>query len=243
MAVLDFSHRSSAGELMDTETVPFDDFRACLRDLARVNRLTFAYRPTLQFLDRLLAAAPPPSGGTLEVVDVGSGYGDALRAIASWARRRRVRVALTGVDLNPWAARAAAEASAGEPSIRWVTADAMAYEPAGGVDVIISSLFTHHLPDDRIPPFLAWMEARARRGWFVSDLHRHALPYHAFRQWSRLAHMHRFVRHDGPVSVARAFDRRDWARFISEAGLDPAGVDVTWRLPFRLTVGRIKASP
>lgn len=241
MSSIDFSQRSTLDELMDTEPVGFEEFRACLVDLARVNHLTLAHGPTLAFLDRV-AAAGLPRERPLEVVDVGSGYGDLLRAIASWAHRRGVSVALTGVDLNPWSARAAAEATPPDQCITWVTADALDYAPPRGVDVIVSSLFTHHLPDRLVARFLAWMDENARIGWFVNDLHRHPLPYYVFRLWSRLARWHRFVQHDGPVSIARAFGRADWQRLLEEAGVDPSTVELRWRFPFRLTVGKLAAA-
>ena len=86
--------------------------------------------------------------------------------------------------------------------------------------------------------FLRWMEASAVRGWFVNDLHRHALAYHGFRALSRLAGWHRFVQHDGPISVARAFRHRDWERLLDEAGLRGVA-EVRWYTPFRLCVGRL----
>src|SRR5580704_2557172 len=125
MGVIDFACRSNLDELMDTEPVDFDEFRACLFDLSRVNRLTLAYRPTLAFLDRL-AERGLPKGRPLEVVDVGSGYGDMLRKIDVWAETRGVAVALAGVDLNPWSRRAASEATPAGRPIQWITADAFA---------------------------------------------------------------------------------------------------------------------
>jgi len=71
MVAINFGERSKLDELMDTEPVGFEEFRACLFDLARVNRLTLAYRPTLAFFDRLLANARP-LGRPIEVLDVGS---------------------------------------------------------------------------------------------------------------------------------------------------------------------------
>jgi SAM-dependent methyltransferase len=239
MHALDFNARSNEDELMDTEAVGFEEFRACLVDLAYVNRLSLAYRPTLAFLDCLVAGPQRPRG-PISIVDVGSGYGDMLRAIHAWARRRGIAVSLTGVDLNPWSRRAAAEATAISQDIRWVTADALAYSPPEGIDVVVSSLFTHHLPDPKIVRFLGWMEERARLGWFVNDLHRHPLPYHFFRHASRLAGLHRFVQHDGPVSIARAFAAADWRRLLTAAQIDPETAEVRWRVPFRLTVGRKK---
>ena len=43
----DFSRRSTATELMDTEPTSFEEFDGYLRDLERINVLTLAYRPTL----------------------------------------------------------------------------------------------------------------------------------------------------------------------------------------------------
>jgi SAM-dependent methyltransferase len=227
-------------ELMDTEIVRFEELRDCLVDLARVNRLTRAYRPTLLFLDRLLPQIRRLDR-PLEIVDVGSGYGDMLRAIDDWAHRRGVSVSLTGIDLNPWSSRAAAQATP-KSDIRWVTSDLFAYMPPHAIDVVTSSLFTHHLADPLVARFLRWMETNARVGWFVSDLHRHPLPYHFFRCFSWLARLHRFVQHDGPVSISRAFVRADWERLLGDAGIAPAIVEICWRWPFRITLERVKCA-
>ena len=88
----------------------YEELRACLHDIARVNRLTFAYRPTISWMEELVATRPS-SGKPLRVVDVGCGYGDMLRQIDAWAARRGIPVALTGIDLNPDAIRAAQEAT------------------------------------------------------------------------------------------------------------------------------------
>ncbi len=85
--------------------------------------------------------------------------------------------------------------------------------------------------------FLRWMERHARHGWFVNDLHRHALPYHGFRLLARAMRWHRFVQHDGPVSIARAFRRAEWQRLLAEAGVPG---EVRWVFPFRLCVGRLR---
>lgn len=239
MTTIDFGFRSTAHELIDTEPVGFDELRACLADLTRVNRLTLAYRPTFEFFDRLVERGLP-KGRPLEVVDVGSGYGDMLRKIDAWAERRGIAVSLTGVDLNPWAQRAAAEATAPGRPIRWLTADAFTYEPPAGIDVVVSSLFTHHLTDPQVVRFLAWMDDKARIGWFVNDLHRHPLPYHFFRHFAKLARYHRLVQHDGPVSVTRAFDRGDWQRLLAHADIPIGAAQIAWWLPFRFCVERFK---
>jgi len=234
----DFRARSGEAELMDVEPVPFEDFRACLADLSTVNTLTLARRPTLAWLDRATRGLGP--GARLSLLDVGFGHGDMLRAIHQWSERRGFEPDLTGIDLNPWSADAAREATPSSMSIDYRTGDVFAFEPPRAPDFIVSSLFTHHLADEDIVRFLRFMERHAQRGWFVNDLHRHPLPYHAFRGLSRLARWHRFVRHDGPVSIARSFRKADWSNLVAAAGLEAASVEIRWAMPFRITVGRVK---
>ncbi len=233
-----FASRVLLPELMDTEPCGSDEFRACLLDLSRVNRLTGAYRPTLRFLREALRRRPP--GRPLRILDVGGGYGDALRRIDRWAARRGVLLDMTSVDLSPWARAAGETAPPTRQPIRWVTADIFDYRPDEPPDLVLSSLFAHHLDDDGVVRFLRWMEANATLGWFVNDLERHWLPYRAFRTWSRLAGWHRFVQHDGPVSIGRAFSRADWRRLLFRAGLGSEAAHVQWWLPFRLCVTRFR---
>src|SRR5262249_6314373 len=155
-------------------------FRACLIDLAKVNRLTLAYRPTMRFFADLERSGRLPRDRVISVVDVGSGFGDMLRKVDRWTAQRGLPADLTGVDLNPWSARTAAEATVLGRPIRYVTANVFDYRPPGPIDIVISSLFTHHLDDASLVRFVTWMEANAAIGWFVNDLHRHPLPYHAF---------------------------------------------------------------
>ncbi len=236
----DFSGRTLAPELMDTEACGPDEFRDCLVGLARVNRLSLAYRPTLGFLSRVARR----HDGPLHVVDIGGGYGDMLRVIDRWAARRGRDLRLTSVDLNPYARLAGEQASLACPArgrpIEWVTADLFDYQPSSPPDLVISSLFAHHLDDAGVVRFVAWMERTARLGWFVSDLHRHPLPYHVFRTVARALRWHRFVQHDGPVSIARAFVRADWQRLLGAAGLPPGAAEIAWRTPFRLCVTRLR---
>jgi hypothetical protein len=84
------------------------------------------------------------------------------------------------------------------------------------------------------------MEATAGRGWFINDLHRHPVSFYAFRTIARLARWHRFVQHDGPISIARSFQKADWVRLIHAAGVDGTITRVRWHVPFRICVGRIR---
>lgn len=235
---LDFSKRAKLIELMD-QPCHYEELRACLHDIARVNTLTFAHRPTLSWLNQLVASISM-RGRPLRIVDVGCGYGDMLRRIAAWAAKRGVSVQLTGIDLNPDAIRAAREASSHTQRIEWLVGDALSDHPTGDTDVVLSTLLTHHLPDPEIVRFLGWMEQTARRGWFVNDLHRQPVPYHLFRLWARFSNWHAFVCHDGPVSIRRSFIVEDWENLCAAAEIDADVVSINECRPGRLCVGRIK---
>jgi SAM-dependent methyltransferase len=236
--MLDFSRRAELVEMME-QPCSYEELRACLHDIARVNRLTLAYRPTISWIAELVAAHPV-SAGPLRVVDVGCGDGDTLRRIDAWAMQRGISVALTGIDLNPDAVRAAKEATPPVQNIEWVVGDALSDAMTGEVDVIVSSLLTHHLTDAQIVPFLQWMESTAQCGWFINDLHRRPVPYHLFRLLARFTNWHPFVKYDGPVSIRRSFVVEDWRSLCSAAGLAAESVSIRVYRPARLCVGRMK---
>lgn len=237
--MVDLRRRSYQPEWMDTERLAPADLAAVLADLAVVNTATLARPPTIAFMRRVSRGLPP--GGRLRVLDVGYGEGDMLRRIHRWGARAGVALDLAGVDLDPSSAVAAQAATPPGWGIRYRTGDVFD-QPPGGQDVVLSSLFTHHLTDEQVVDFLAWMERSAARGWFINDLHRHVLAYEGFRLLSAAAGWHPMVRHDGAISVERSFRRRDWEGLLRRAGLQGVA-RVRWHMPFRLCVSRIKERP
>lgn len=233
---LDFSTRAELTELMDGPCSR-EDLRACLRDIARLNRWFLAYRPVLQWLDSLELAR---TGRPLHIVDVGCGYGDGLRRVEAWALQRAIPVDLTGCDVNSDAVAIAAEATPGTSRIEWVAADVFNFDNRKPIDIVISSLFTHHLKEDEVVRFLRWMEARAQTGWFINDLSRASVPYWLLKVFSKAIGLHPFVQHDGPVSFRRAFVVEDWRRMCAAAGLHASDVTIEGFRPARLCVARRK---
>ena len=224
---------------MDEQAAAPADLAAVLADLAVVNTFTLARPPTVAFMRRAARGLAP--GQPLRVLDVGYGEGDMLRRIHRWGARAGVPLALAGVDLDPASALAAEVATPADWNIDYRTGNVFD-QPPDSQDVVLSSLFTHHLTDAQVVDFLVWMERSAARGWFVNDLHRHVLAYEGFRLLSAAAGWHQMVQHDGAISVARSFRRRDWDALLRRAGL--RGVArVRWHVPFRLCVSRIKERP
>ena len=241
---VDFSTRLDPADLPEwmDEPCSYEQFRGCVRDIGRINRWTLAYRPTLRFV-RSVLRKETPSQGPLRVLDVGSGGGDTLRRLSLWALRQGRAVALTGMDLNPHATRAATEFSAGDPRFRaigWRTGDVFTQTAAGAWDVVLSALVTHHMSDAEIVDFLRWMESTAIRGWFINDLVRSRKAYRLFSLWTKLTRWHPFVRHDGLVSIRRSFRAEDWQRLLKAASIPLDAVRIESAGIGRLCVSRVR---
>ena len=221
--------RAIAEELMDADDLDPETYVAVVHDLARVNTLTMARRPTLDFLKSI--------EGRLRILDVGFGDGDMLRSIAKWAARSGRAVELVGIDLNPRSALAAAGATPPECNIDYSTGD---YADLAGQhwDVIISSLVAHHMTHEQLIAFLRFMDTAAQKGWFINDLHRHGFAYRGFPLLARIMRWHPIVRHDGQLSVARSYRPAEWLPILQEAGI--SGATVARVFPFRLCVTKTR---
>ena len=230
--MIDLSSRAAGPEILDGEDVGPQIFARVMDDLASVSRLMLAYGPTIGFLHRATQALP--RGSAIRILDVGCGEGDLLRRIRRWSIGRGLRAQLTGIDLNPRSAVAARAKTPPAMAIDYVTGDV--FDRTDDADLVVSSLFAHHLTDAEVVRFLRWMQRHAARGWFVNDLHRHAVAYHGFGVVARAAGWHRIVRRDGQTSVARGFRPQEWRALLARADIVAR---VRWAPMFRLCVEKI----
>ena len=223
--------RLDEDELMDDPALPPATYQAVLRDLASVNRVTLAHRPTLNFLHHALKGRR-----SFTLLDVGFGQGDMLRAIARWAASRGIEAKLTGIDLNPGSAPAARAATDAALGIDYRTGDYRDLET--GFDFVVSSLVAHHMSHDQLLGFLRFMDSSVGTGWFINDLHRHAFSYYGYPLLAQLMGWHPIVQMDGQTSIARSFRPAEWHALLAEAGI--SGARIQRFFPFRLCVSQIR---
>jgi 2-polyprenyl-3-methyl-5-hydroxy-6-metoxy-1,4-benzoquinol methylase len=225
--------RSREEEQMDAPDLDPAVYETVLHDLARVNRFTFTAWPTLAFLKRAVGSAK-----RFRLMDVGFGDGDVLREVARWAKKRGIEAELVGVDLNEKSVKAARDATPVDMNIDYRGGDYL--DQSGPWDFIVSSQTTHHMTDEQLLTFLRTMEAEARRGWLICDLHRLTFSYWGFPLLARLLFVHRIVREDGRLSIARSFRKADWEDYLRQAGIPVDQVRIVRRFASRLCVERVK---
>jgi len=227
------NERASGPELMDDLTLASDALRQNLDELETINTWLGGYAPVLNALGRLRPRFP--TGRPLRLADLGSGGGDTLRHVARWARRHGVAVELVGIDANQFMLDYAAAKSRDYPEISYQQFDIFSPEfQAQRFDILTNSLFCHHFTDAELVPLLRQWQRQATLAVVINDLHRHALAYHSIKWLTRLLGGSYLVRHDAPLSVARAFRRADWEQLLRAAGIGQ--YELRWRWAFRWQV-------
>lgn len=224
--------RATQDELMDDPALDAATYTDVLHDLAQVNTITLARRPTLNFLERAVGKRD-----RFRLLDVGFGDGDMLRAIGKWADRRGIVAELVGIDLNARSVAAARERTPATMPIDYRTGD-YADLAGEGWDCVVSSLVAHHMTRDQLVAFLRFMDREARAGWFVNDLRRSSFAWLGYPLLARLMNWHPIVRHDGRLSIARSYRKEEWMPLLASAGVKGAAVERVF--PFRLCVGKIR---
>ena len=227
--------RSRQDEQMDAADLDPDVYAEVLHDLARVNRWTFTARPVLTYLKHAVGDAKG-----FRLMDVGFGDGDILRAdrpLGAAARHRG------GPDRGRSQREERRRGPGGDRRrpFRSTIAPATISTRPGPFDFVISSQVTHHMTDEQLTAFLRYMESEARRGWLICDLHRHGFAHWGFPLLARLLFVHRIVREDGQLSIARSFRPAEWRELLAEAGIAEGAARIVRRFPFRLCVERARA--
>lgn len=215
-------------ELLDDPHADPAAFARSLTDLRRINRLLGFTGDVVRDTWPLVEASAGP-GRPVVVLDAGTGSGDIALALARRAARRGVALLVLGLDSHPTVLRVAARHVAGAPlrsrrAVRLVRGDALRLPlPDRSVDVAVASLLVHHLEGADATALLAELRRVSRVGAVVSDLVRHPLALLGFRALTRLVPVHPMTRHDGALSVRRAFTPEELARLAAAAGLGRGG--------------------
>jgi ubiquinone/menaquinone biosynthesis C-methylase UbiE len=108
--------------------------------------------------------------------------------------------------------------SAGLSAPRLIEGDALDLPfPNASVDIVSCCLFLHHLKPPEVARFLAESQRVARVAVLINDLERTAIHYR-LAQLNSVLDRSRISRHDGPVSVRRAYTRRELATMLGNTG-------------------------
>ncbi len=208
---------TGVSELLDGQLDDPAALVANLRDLARLNRLSGG----IGLSRRAVAALGDPA----TILDVGTGGADIPIALLVAAAHEGRRLAVTATDSRPEVLAAARVARPAIDRIAGLTLEiadgrGLPY-PDAAFDVAHASLVIHHLESDEVVAFLRELRRVARTGIVVNDLVRGRLAWLGTWLAVRTLATGRYTRHDGPLSVRRAYSRPELLELLAVAGLRP----------------------
>lgn len=187
---------------------------------------------------RAIAAANtwPTNGQPLRVLDIASGGGDITIAVAKLAAAHGIRLEIDGCDVSPTAIEFAERAAqrAGVPNVHFRQLDVLV-DPLDEYDLVMSTLFLHHLTEHEARNLLERMGQAARRLALVDDLQRNRLGYAYAWAGVRLLTRSPIVHTDGPLSVRAAFTMDEAAALARDAGWRDIRVTAHWPQRFLMT--------
>jgi 2-polyprenyl-3-methyl-5-hydroxy-6-metoxy-1,4-benzoquinol methylase len=196
-----------------------------LRGLERINAVSGTVRAVWQPVARVARRGPSVP---LTVLDVAAGAGDVAIGLARRARAKGVKLLIDGCDISPTAVtHATRRAREREVAVRFFQHDAFA--PLGrAYDIVVCSLFLHHLDEERAVRLLGALAAAARSTVIVSDLERGPAGLALAWLGTRLLTSSPVVHVDGPRSVRAAFTTGEAAALAARAGFGSYTISRHW---------------
>jgi 2-polyprenyl-3-methyl-5-hydroxy-6-metoxy-1,4-benzoquinol methylase len=230
-----FDKRSDKIEIMDDLTCQGEEVNQTLRELEIINSLLGGNYVTLNGIAKLVALQP--SAKKISITDLGCGGGDILRLISTWGKKKRLNLALTGIDANENIIRFAKEQGVKFADITFETVDIFSEQfKAKRFDILVGTLFFHHFTDKQLIDFFKQARAQAHLGIVVNDIHRHGIAYYSIKTLTMLFSKSKMVKYDAPLSVLRAFRKKDLTDILDKAGIKKYTIKWMWAFRWQVII-------
>jgi len=232
---ISLASRNRQSELMDDPSLNSNTHRHALASLGRIN--WFSRSDSTVWKEILKLARANSLERPLTILDIAAGGGDLAIRLASLAERDGVSVMIDGCDISPTAQDFATDqaAAARRDNVRFFQCDALQQPfPRPEYDVVMCSLFLHHLNEADAILLLQRMKAAATQLVLVDDLKRTRRGYWLAWLGSRILSRCHVVHIDGPLSVEGALTSSEVLNIAARAGLSNAVLQHHW--PQRFTM-------
>jgi 2-polyprenyl-3-methyl-5-hydroxy-6-metoxy-1,4-benzoquinol methylase len=229
----DFSKRSQEIEIMDDLDAKGEIIDVTLRELEKINFLLGGNYVTLNGVDGLLKNQSNQK--KISIADLGCGSGDILKLIGKYLAKKGYQAILTGIDANPNIVSYAASHTDAAAEIDYEAVNIFSSEfSKRQFDIVTGTLFFHHFTDEQLISFFRQLRTQVKIGIVINDIHRHWFAYYSIKWLTQLFSKSTMVKNDAPVSVMRAFSKKELINIVSKAGY--SGFKIRWMWAFRWQV-------
>jgi 2-polyprenyl-3-methyl-5-hydroxy-6-metoxy-1,4-benzoquinol methylase len=231
-----FSKRSNQRELMDDFSLHEEALRMNLKEIEAINRWLGSEKSLISAINFLYQQQYPRiKKNEIFITDLGCGSGDLLRAISRWGQTKAVNINLMGIDANEFILNHAKIASKQFPNIKYELINILSNDfKKLRFDITTLNSFCHHLSDNELIILITQLQRQNRLGIIINDLHRHWIPYFTIKYISKFLNFSYLAKHDGPLSVLRAFQKKELIHILTKANVK--SYRIRWVWPFRWQV-------
>jgi SAM-dependent methyltransferase len=226
--------RDRRQELMDQPGLDSETHRQALDGLRKTNSISRTSRVIWRGIMDLNIL---PRGRPLRILDIAAGGGDVVIGIAKLAARHNIPIESYGCDINATAVAYAQSAATGAAvfGAKFSQLDVLAEPLPEDYDVVMCTLFFHHLTDGDARELLRRMGQAARHCVLVDDLCRSRLGYFFAWTGARLLTRSHVVHTDAPLSVRAAYTIAEFRQLSNDAGLYNARFRSHWPQRFLMS--------
>jgi SAM-dependent methyltransferase len=216
--------RSSTKEFIDLgpKYYTYKEYQHCLNCLFSINQLLGFFNNTKNFLKKI----SPQS----TILDVGCGSGLFILHLSRYFPHMKFFGIDTSYDavreaqynLSRWKLSRNITIIFNQVEINWKF-------PSNSIDVLMATLFCHHLTDEELVIFLKNSMIYAKKAVIIHDLQRSQLSFWLYKIISPFFR-NRLISHDGLISIQRGFKKSEIVSILKMAKIEK--YNISWRFPF-----------
>lgn len=221
-----FFQRSYDKELMDDFNIGNGKLERALKELRIINRFLGGNSVSREGIKYFTANGQ----AELNILDAGGGASDILYDL----KISNTNTLVYSFDLNKQTCHYQKKESANN---KVFCTDAFKLPlKEKSFDLVHASLFLHHFSEKKIVYLITQFLTIARSGIVINDLRRNVLAYSGIFLLTSLFSKSELVKNDGPLSVRRAFTKKDLVSILVSCGIRNYVIKRKWAFRFLVII-------
>ena len=219
-----FNQRSNKKEFLDELDIQKELLFQNLKELEFINKYLGGHSISIQGINEVVI----DRSKKYNIIDIGCGGGDSLKAIAAWSIDKNIKINLTGIDLKQDCIDYAKSNCKEYVELQFRCDDFRnAFSVENAIDVVHASLFCHHFTENNLVEFVRMCSDNGAI-FIINDLERNPFAYYSIKLLTLLFSKSPLVKHDAPLSVLRGFRKAEWDSILQKAGIKKYTIKNRW---------------
>ena len=215
--------RSYEQELMDDFSIRDERIDEALKELKIINKYLGGASTTYSALKYFISSEKE----NITALDIGSGSSDNLIS----AKKKFNNLQIISLDINLRTLLYTEEA------VKKINSDVF-HLPIkdGSCDIVHTALFLHHFNEGQLTILLKEFLRVANIGVIINDLRRSILAFIGIKLLTIIFSKSEFVKNDAPLSVKKGFNKPEFIKLLSNAGISNYNIRRKWAFRWMIVI-------